>query len=59
MSLSEDSDIDLASPVTDLYALFQRSFTLTIEAWDWDNETKAGEYILKEFELSELTVMRK
>lgn len=45
MSVSEDSDIDLASPVTDLYALFQRSFTLIIEAWDWDNETKAGEYI--------------
>lgn len=26
---------------------FQRSFTLIIEAWDWDNDTKAGEYLCK------------
>lgn len=24
---------------------FQRSFTLILEAWDWDNDTKAGEYV--------------
>lgn len=26
---------------------FQRSFTLILEAWDWDNDTKAGEYLCK------------
>lgn len=26
---------------------FQRSFTLILEAWDWDNDTKSGEYLYK------------
>ncbi|KAH0620314.1 hypothetical protein JD844_020560 [Phrynosoma platyrhinos] len=34
------------SPVISFYVLFQRAFTLIIEAWDWDNETKADEELL-------------
>lgn len=29
------------------FVSLQRSFTLIIEAWDWDNDTKAGEYLCK------------